>query len=109
MPHDISRKLRISVANNLPGLREDALVELSKLGLSAEIAADGNVTLIPLTQEAKDAERQIEDLISKRNLARTRKDFVESDRIRSQLAAMGVTLRDFKDPVTGEMKSEIMR
>ena len=31
------------------------------------------------------------------------KDFKESDRIRDELAAMGVTLKDGKDPKTGEM------
>jgi cysteinyl-tRNA synthetase len=109
MPHDIARKLRISVANNLPSLRQEAQAALALLGLSAEIAADGNVTLIPLTQGARDMETYIEDLISKRNLARAKKDFTESDRIRNELSAMGVTLRDFKDPVTGEMKTEIAR
>jgi cysteinyl-tRNA synthetase len=108
MPHDIARKLRISVANSLPNLRQEALTALASQGLSAEIAQDGNVTLVPLTQSAKDLEKNIEDLITKRNLARAKKDFAESDRIRNELSAMGVTLKDFKDPVTGEMKSEIM-
>ena len=51
----------------------------------------------------------VHSLISDRTAARARKDFKESDRIRDELAAMGVTLRDFKDPVTGEMKTEIAR
>jgi cysteinyl-tRNA synthetase len=109
MPHDVARKLRISVANDLPDLRQEALAALASLGLSAEIAPDGNVTLVPLTQAAKDLEKTIEDLISQRNVARSKKDFAESDRIRNQLTAMGVTLRDFKDPATGEMKTEIAR
>jgi cysteinyl-tRNA synthetase len=52
------------------------------------------------------AERQkeIEDLIASRTAARARKDFKESDRIRDELAAMGVVLKDGKDadgnPVT---------
>jgi cysteinyl-tRNA synthetase len=44
-----------------------------------------------------------------RTAARARKDFKESDRIRDELSTMGVTLRDFKDPVTGELKTEIVR
>jgi cysteinyl-tRNA synthetase len=48
--------------------------------------------------------RQIEPLIVERNAARARKDFKESDRIRDELAAMGVVLKDGKDadgkPVT---------
>jgi len=47
---------------------------------------------------------EVEPLIEARAAARTRKDFAESDRIRDQLAAMGVVLKDGKDadgkPVT---------
>jgi cysteinyl-tRNA synthetase len=43
-------------------------------------------------------------LIAARAAARARKDFAESDRLRDELAAMGVVLRDGKDadgkPVT---------
>jgi cysteinyl-tRNA synthetase len=104
IPHDSARKLRISIANNRADLRQEAIVDLASVGLGAEIAADGNVTLIPLTQEATDRTRSIEDLISERALARARKDFKESDRIRDELAAMGIVLKDGKDaegkPVT---------
>jgi len=41
-------------------------------------------------------------LIAARLSARKAKNFAESDRIRDELAAMGVTLKDGKDPVTGE-------
>ncbi|MDB5636683.1 MAG: cysteinyl-tRNA synthetase, partial [Bradyrhizobium sp.] len=40
--------------------------------------------------------------VDARKSARARKDFKESDRIRDELAAMGVALKDGKDPVTGE-------
>jgi cysteinyl-tRNA synthetase len=104
VPHAITRKLRISVANNLANLRQQALAELAPLGLSAEVADDGNVTLLPLTQAVRDKAKHIEDLISQRNLARARKDFAESDRIRTELSAMGIALKDGKDaegkPVT---------
>jgi cysteinyl-tRNA synthetase len=46
--------------------------------------------------------RQIDGLIADRAAARARKDFKESDRIRDELAAMGVILKDSKDPATGE-------
>lgn len=46
----------------------------------------------------------VEALIAERTAARARKDFKESDRIRDQLAAMGVAIKDGKDadgkPVT---------
>ena len=41
--------------------------------------------------------KQVEALISDRAAARARKDFEESDRIRDELAALGVVLKDGKD------------
>jgi cysteinyl-tRNA synthetase len=47
---------------------------------------------------------QVDRLIAERTAARARKDFGESDRIRDELAAMGVAIKDGKDadgkPVT---------
>ncbi|MCU4182103.1 cysteine--tRNA ligase [Bosea sp. BH3] len=45
---------------------------------------------------------EVEDLIAARLEARRAKNFAESDRIRDELAAMGITLKDGKDPTTGE-------
>jgi cysteinyl-tRNA synthetase len=45
----------------------------------------------------------IAQLIEKRTAARQRKDFAESDRIRDQLAKMGVVLKDSKDGTTWEI------
>jgi len=48
--------------------------------------------------------QQVDRLIADRTAARARKDFKESDRIRDELAAMGVAIKDGKDadgkPVT---------
>ncbi len=44
----------------------------------------------------------IERLISDRLAARASKDFATSDRIRDELAASGIRLKDGKDPATGE-------
>jgi cysteinyl-tRNA synthetase len=49
-----------------------------------------------------DAE-QIDGLISDRAAARARKDFRESDRIRDELAAMGVVIKDSKEGTTWEI------
>jgi len=43
----------------------------------------------------------VENLITLRLAARKAKNFAESDRLRDALAAMGVQLKDGKDPVTG--------
>jgi cysteinyl-tRNA synthetase len=46
---------------------------------------------------------RIASFIDARNAARKAKDFKEADRIRDELAAMGIELKDAKDPTTGEL------
>jgi cysteinyl-tRNA synthetase len=46
---------------------------------------------------------RVEKLISARNASRAKKDFKESDRIRDELAKMGVVLKDSKDGTTWEV------
>jgi cysteinyl-tRNA synthetase len=46
---------------------------------------------------------EVENLIAARTAARNRKDWKESDRIRDELAAMGVVLKDSKDGTTWEI------
>jgi cysteinyl-tRNA synthetase len=48
-------------------------------------------------------EGKIETLVIARTAARKAKDFAESDRIRDELAAMGVVLKDTKDGTTWEI------
>jgi cysteinyl-tRNA synthetase len=45
----------------------------------------------------------VEKLIADRTAARARKDFKESDRIRDELAAMGVVIKDSKEGTTWEI------
>ncbi len=47
--------------------------------------------------------KDVEPLIAARLAARKAKDFKESDRIRDELASMGIALKDSKDPKTGEI------
>jgi cysteinyl-tRNA synthetase len=47
--------------------------------------------------------KDIDDLLESRTAARARKDFKESDRIRDELAAMGVAIKDSKDGTTWEI------
>jgi cysteinyl-tRNA synthetase len=48
-------------------------------------------------------EAEIIHLIAERTAARARKDFAESDRIRDELAAMGVVIKDSKEGTTWEI------
>ena len=101
--YEEARKLRISVANNLPELQQETEESLATMGLGAQIDADGNVTMVPLTEATKNIEARIEQLIANRNVARKAKNFAESDRIRDELAKMGVVLKDSKDGTTWEI------
>jgi cysteinyl-tRNA synthetase len=58
-----------------------------------------------LYRSATDEEfnNKVEALIADRNTARARKDFIKSDRIRDELAAMGIVLKDSKDGTTWEV------
>ena len=47
----------------------------------------------------------IEQMIAARLAARAAKNWAESDRIRDDLAARGVALKDAKDPATGELRT----
>jgi cysteinyl-tRNA synthetase len=48
-------------------------------------------------------ERRVESGIEARLAARKARDFKEADRIRDELSAMGIQLKDTKDPATGEI------
>jgi cysteinyl-tRNA synthetase len=52
------------------------------------------------------ARSEVDELINARLAARKAKNWAESDRIRDELAAMGIQLKDVKDPTTGEIKTE---
>jgi len=97
------RMLRVAVANDLSDLQDEALRNLSAAGFSAQVSHSGFVSLYPLTDAAKASSRTIENLIVARNAARKAKNFAESDRIRDELAKMGVVLKDTKDGTTWEI------
>ena len=64
----------------------------------------GKVDLNKLSREKLSVDSgRVENLIAARNAARKAKNFKEADRIRDELSAMGIQLKDAKDPATGEI------
>jgi cysteinyl-tRNA synthetase len=90
-------QIRTAVANNNVAQLEAARAHLNDLGLSADVASDGFVTIVPLSTSQK---RLVHDMITARAAARAAKNWAESDRIRDELAAMGVVVKDNKDGTT---------
>ncbi|MDE2064557.1 MAG: cysteine--tRNA ligase, partial [Bradyrhizobium sp.] len=82
---DVKRKLKTSA------------MLLGLLGNTRKQYLASNPKAIVVNREAVDA------LIADRTAARARKDFKESDRIRDELAAMGVVLKDSKEGTTWEV------
>jgi cysteinyl-tRNA synthetase len=81
----------------------------AKASLKASAAMLGLMQLAPAEwtaarrAPASTDEAVIVDFITTRAAARKAKDFAEADRIRSEPEAMGIALKDAKDPKTGEL------
>jgi cysteinyl-tRNA synthetase len=100
--------LRAAYANTAePSVISSVTSEIESTGVRVNVNEKFKIELVLGDRSAIDA--RVSELIESRAAARSRKDFKESDRIRDELASMGIALRDFKDPVTGEMKTEVAR
>ena len=92
--------LRNSAASGNEGDRNQFAASLRLFGFLSESAAEWKSR----KQQASGVDaKQIDELISSRTAARARKDFKESDRIRDQLASMGVVIKDSKEGTTWEI------
>jgi cysteinyl-tRNA synthetase len=92
--------LRNNAASGNERDRDAFAASLRLLGFLSESAAAWN----DRKQQASGIDaKQIDGLIADRTAARARKDFGESDRIRDQLAAMGIVIKDSKDGTTWEV------
>ncbi len=87
--------------------RQQALTDsLSANGVSVAVRDDGGASYEILDRGRGISSDAVQGMISARLAARKAKNFAESDRIRDELAAMGIQLKDVKDPATGEIKTE---
>jgi len=96
------QRLRAAFANNASdAIRNEILSSIQSSGLDVDISKSGDFTLVRGDHDA--LKHKIERLVAERVTARARKDWKESDRIRDELAAMGVVLKDSKDGTTWEV------
>ncbi len=80
--------------------RGEFAASLRQFGFLSESVAEWNGR----KQQASGIDvKQVDSMISDRTAARARKDFRESDRIRDELAAMGVVIKDSKEGTTWEI------
>jgi cysteinyl-tRNA synthetase len=80
--------------------RAEFAASLRLLGFLAQTQSDWDAR----KQEASGVDAtQVASLIADRTAARARKDWKESDRIRDELAAMGVAIKDSKEGTTWEI------
>jgi cysteinyl-tRNA synthetase len=86
-------------ANGVISAADDYRARVEAIGIRPQFTAGTlNIEFVGLEQEP--IERRVERLITARCEARAAKDWAESDRIRDELAAMGIALKDNKDGTT---------
>ena len=76
---------------------------LKLLGLEDLADFDAHKMLAKVAGRAPVDEDAVRRLIEARNAARKAKEFAKADGIRDQLSAMGIQLKDAKDPASGEI------
>jgi cysteinyl-tRNA synthetase len=95
-------RLRASIANDAPAsVQQTILSSIKSDEIDVRIDDKAHITLIK--GNATELEARIAQLLEARTNARKSKNFKESDRIRDELAAMGVVLKDSKNGTTWEI------
>jgi cysteinyl-tRNA synthetase len=86
-----------------------AAKDAKKLGAALGFLGFDGATLEKTNEQAAETAQSVASavvpLINARLEARKRKDFAESDRIRDELAKMGISLKDTKNKETGEIET----
>ena len=98
-PKAITEMHKLHSAGHWGGL----LAALNFLGFSGERANIGRKASAAGTASISFHAQAVGERIAARNAARAAKNFKEADRIRGELEAMGIVLKDAKDPKTGEL------
>jgi cysteinyl-tRNA synthetase len=106
-PQAIAELHKLYAAKDYAGL----LAALQLAGFSGKREQIGRVRIVVAAIEAKGTShvhmvgstKEIDEQIAARLAARKAKNWAEADRIRDELAAQGITLKDAKDPATGEI------
>jgi cysteinyl-tRNA synthetase len=99
---DLNTPQVIMELNSLYERKEGAVLRATCRFLGLDVAAVDLNTMLREKRTDLD-ERAVDALIAARSAARKEKNFKESDRIRDELAAMGVVLKDSKDGTTWEL------
>jgi cysteinyl-tRNA synthetase len=97
--YDVYQGYRAKIQNGLPGAASEFESRIEQLGGHVKYLENGAIHLVQVSSGPS----RVETLIDARNAARKAKNFKEADRIRDELAAMGIALKDSKDPETGEI------
>jgi cysteinyl-tRNA synthetase len=92
-------RARVAEANNLPEAAS-LRTEIVARGANYKVMEDGDIRISFSDRPLEDV---IREKIELRNKARERKDFKESDRLRDELAKMGVVVKDTKNGTTWEI------
>ncbi|MGA8771777.1 MAG: cysteine--tRNA ligase, partial [Rhodomicrobium sp.] len=71
----------------------------------ARLAAGAGSAHIGTESSGAGGAAEIEGLIASRLAARKAKNWAEADRIRGELSTMGISLKDAKNSVTGEIET----
>jgi cysteinyl-tRNA synthetase len=98
----VIEELKIARANGARDQEAQKANLLAKYGIEVKFGDNGNTAVLfkSETKTEVDESQNIEAMIKMRAAARSAKDWAESDRIRDELAAMGIAVKDSKDGTT---------
>jgi cysteinyl-tRNA synthetase len=107
VPSDIAHAIelaRVAHNNNSPSLRSMVKSYAAQHGLRFVDIKPGLVSIAATGKNVQmsEIEDRVETRIQERRAFLAAKNFAEADRIRDELLAQGIQLKDSKDPVTGE-------